>query len=206
MARTAPSERNQRNPQRDEFQRERSQRDRSEKDRPDRNRQENDQGINRNLMRAPGEIAGNMDNFMSPFLDMHRQMNRMMENMFSSMTDQWQAPMAADKMMPKVRVWEDSDAFHLMTRLPQDNPDNIEVAINDNVLTLRWHEDQRQDDGPHQFFRSHDAYRTVMIPDNADPEKAEAICENGSLEVIVPKRQDAGKNARSIPIRRMGRQ
>lgn len=211
MAKTTPQEKNRQDqeqnqqqqgrPERNQDERNQLERNKDEKNQPERNQDQTRNRPSRDIMQsARREMSREMDNFMSPFLTMHRQMNMVMENMFSTMTDMWSTEV--DKMMPKVRVWEDRDSFHLKTRLPLDNPDNIEVAINDNILTLRWHQDQREKNGPHQFFSSHDAYRTIMIPDNADPERAEAICENGSLEVIVPKREDAQDNIRSIPIRR----
>jgi HSP20 family molecular chaperone IbpA len=147
---------------------------------------------------AQREVSENMDHFLSPFFSLQRQA---IEDMFSSMTNMWGGA-SMDKVMPKVSVWEDKEAFHLKTKLPQDNPDNMEVAVNDNILTLKWHEDKSKNNGPHQFYASHDAYRTIVIPENADPEKIEAVCKNGSLEIIVAKKETARNEGRSIPIRR----
>lgn len=70
-----------------------------------------------NLTRAASrEMADNANQMMAPFSTMQKQMNRMMEESlktFSSMTNLWAAT-PLGKVIPKVRVWEDENAFHLI--------------------------------------------------------------------------------------------
>lgn len=151
------------------------------------------------------EMRHNAEDYLwTPFLSMQKQMARMLdENMrtFSSMADMWQGNLLSDKMLPKVRVWEDDKEFHLQTKLPSNNPDNVEVTVHDGFMTLKWEDEEAGRNGNAGQFRSlQSSRRTVMVPENADTEKAHAVCENGMLEVIVPKKKVAESRGRSIPI------
>ncbi|HRQ60066.1 MAG TPA: Hsp20/alpha crystallin family protein [Alphaproteobacteria bacterium] len=167
--------------------------------------------------RSLREMRGNAEDYLwGPFMNMQEQMARIMDNnmrAFSSMANLWQGGMLAEKMLPKVRVWEDDKEFHLETKLPNNNPDNMEITMHNGFMTLKWEDaefsngrDKHRRSSTHvsdasgHYSASTTSLRTVMIPDNADPGKAHAICKNGILEVIVPKKALAGNNGRSIPI------
>jgi HSP20 family protein len=174
--------------------------------------------------RGMREMRDNTEEYLwSPFLNLPEQMARMMdENMrlFSSMANIWQSnpfaeKMLPQKMLPRVRVWEDDKEFHLETKLPANNPENMEVTVHDGFMTLKWEEEEFGTGGRDQrrsrngngnaalsshHYSARSSLRTVMIPDNADAGKAHAVCKNGLLEVIVPKKAQAVGGGRSIPI------
>jgi HSP20 family protein len=149
------------------------------------------------------------DGLLAPFVTMQRQMGRLMEdtwNYMAHMTPLW--PAETDDLMPKVKVWEDEDSFHLQTRLPHNAPENVQVSVHDNFMTIKWsgHTEKSEQNKGLSIIRSTSqaAHRTVMIPKNADADDAEAVVENGVLEVTMPKRRDAEQEGRIIPIRTAG--
>ncbi|MCD8526103.1 MAG: Hsp20/alpha crystallin family protein [Alphaproteobacteria bacterium] len=160
------------------------------------------------------EMKRDADEFLwSPLMGMQQQMARLMEQnlrTFSSMTHLWQGGMTLDKMLPKVRVWENEKEFHLETRLPADNPDCMEITMHDGFMTLKWDDEEDGEmpldmmmpgaNGFGAFHAHNSSQRTVMIPENADAAKAHAVCKDGMLEVIVPKKKGAESKGRSVPI------
>ena len=147
------------------------------------------------------------DNFLSPFLTMQRQMNNFMEDAWRNFSHAPMWPADMDRMMPKVKVWEDSESFHLQTKLPMNKPENVDVSVNDNYMTIRWSDKINETGGENgEFMRSssHVQHRTIMLPQNADPEGAEALVKDRTLEIIMPKRKDAESEGRKIPVRKLG--
>jgi HSP20 family protein len=101
----------------------------------------------------------------------------------------------AGAFSPALDVEEDEDAFTLHVELPGVEPDEVEVSLEENVLTIagerRFYAD-RSGDGfrrvERQFGRFH---RAVRLPDRVDGERVEATYRDGLLTIAVPKAEDA---------------
>ncbi|MCC7305548.1 MAG: Hsp20/alpha crystallin family protein [Alphaproteobacteria bacterium] len=89
--------------------------------------------------------------------------------------------------------------------MPSNNPGNVEVSVNDNYMTIKWKAEVEKSagdtaDGYHMWSAA-TSHRTVMLPPNADAEGAKALIKDGTLEIIMPKRQDHDQNSRIIQVR-----
>lgn len=103
---------------------------------------------------------------------------------------------------PAVDV-EDRDKDYLVRAdLPGVEPDDIEVTLQDGLLTIRGaRNDERSDTGPghYSFERSSGSFlRQLALPDAADSDSVRARCKKGVLEVRVPKSE--ARKARKIAI------
>jgi HSP20 family protein len=88
-------------------------------------------------------------------------------------------------------VAEDDKAYTVKASMPGVKPEDIEVTLANNVLTIKGEakEDKTINKGSyHLRERRYGSFmRRVALPLAADVEKVEAACDNGVLTVHAPK-------------------
>jgi len=94
---------------------------------------------------------------------------------------------------PAVDVKEETDRFVILADLPGVDPKEIEVSMENGVLSLRGERkfDKEEDrDGFHRVERVRGTfYRRFSLPDTADSEHIEARGKDGVLEIVIPKQK-----------------
>ena len=94
---------------------------------------------------------------------------------------------------PAVDIREEKDRFVIEADLPGVDPKDIEVTMENGVLTLKGERRFEKDTSGDNYKRVERAYgvfyRRFSLPDSANPEKIEARGKNGVLEVILPKQE-----------------
>ena len=116
------------------------------------------------------------------------------------------APIMSDagpKTFPAVNMWQGEQSVALTAKLPGVAPDDIDIAVKDDVLTLSgerklpevgdravWHRRER----PYGKFA-----RTIALPFRVDPDKVEARFHNGVLEVELQRPEE--DRPRRIPVK-----
>ncbi|NIL94611.1 MAG: Hsp20 family protein [Woeseiaceae bacterium] len=92
---------------------------------------------------------------------------------------------------PAVDIVEEKDRFLLRADVPGVARDDIEVSMEDGVLTIAGarHTEKHEDaEGVKRFERvSGKFYRRFTLPETADAEGIAARSANGILEVSIPK-------------------
>jgi HSP20 family protein len=108
---------------------------------------------------------------------------------------------------PAVNIIETSDDFRLEMVAPGMKKENFNLQLQDDVLTISYdHEDNREGARLHWKYRTreynyHSFTRSFSLPETIMSDKIQAKYEDGILNVIIPKRDDAkGKPARQITI------
>lgn len=95
--------------------------------------------------------------------------------------------------IPAVDIKEEADRFVMSADLPGVDPKDIEVTMENGLLTIRGerHEEKaRETNGYHRVERmSGQFYRRFSLPDTADSEGIFAHGRNGVLEITIPKHQ-----------------
>jgi HSP20 family protein len=94
-----------------------------------------------------------------------------------------------------VNIWEDDDAVHVEAELPGFKRDEIEVTLEQGLLSIsaqRGQENQPESRGSsllneRRFVRYH---RTFTLPSSVDDNKVEARLEDGVLHLTMPKRAE----------------
>jgi HSP20 family protein len=93
--------------------------------------------------------------------------------------------------VPAVDIVEEKERFVLKADLPGVRPDNIDVKMDDGVLSLsgeRTHENSSEIDGLRRVERaSGKFYRRFSLPDTANAEEISAKSADGILEISIPK-------------------
>lgn len=92
---------------------------------------------------------------------------------------------------PAVDIREEPDGYVLHADLPGVDPKDIEVNMENGVLTIRGerqHESKEEGKNYKRVERVRGTFfRRFALPDTADSDNISARCQNGVLEVRIPK-------------------
>ncbi len=102
----------------------------------------------------------------------------------------WDIPSA-----PGMDLYQTDEAVVVKMGLPGVEPGDIQVSVNDGVLTIRGEvkeEKEEQAKTYHLRERRYGAFRrSVNLPSSVDVEKSDAQFENGVLTLTLPKAEEA---------------
>lgn len=120
--------------------------------------------------------------------DLHSELNRLFEGAGPNINGDENA---ACDWVPAVDVREEADRFIVHADLPGIDPADIEITMEDGVLTVRGErktEATTNADGYRRVERSAGYfYRRFTLPDTIDSEGVKARGNNGVLEIAIPK-------------------
>lgn len=97
--------------------------------------------------------------------------------------------------VPEIEVLQQNGEFIVRADLPGMNKENVQVEINDNVLTLSGERREEKEEKHEGFYRSErrygNFYRQIPLPEGAKTETATAEFKNGVLEITMqaPKKE-----------------
>ena len=100
---------------------------------------------------------------------------------------------ATAEWAPAVDIKEESDKFVLQADLPGVKPEEIDISMEDGVLTVRGEkktEAKTEKEGYKRVERTYGTfYRRFSLPDTANPDAISAKSNHGVLEIVIPKRE-----------------
>ena len=104
---------------------------------------------------------------------------------------------------PSVDIYENKDQIVLEAELPGMKQEEVDLAIENNVITLRGErkfEKTDETDNYHRVERSYGSFtRSFTLPQTVSAEGATAEYSNGVLRVTLPKREET--KARRIEVK-----
>ena len=96
---------------------------------------------------------------------------------------------------PPVDVYEDEHQVTLKIEVPGIYEKDIDVRIENNVLTVHGERKFEKEEKEENFRRVERQYgsftRTFTLPTTVDAEKVAASCEKGILKIALPKKAEA---------------
>lgn len=121
----------------------------------------------------------------SQFGDFERAMNRVFGDLYPTQTE-----------YPPVNIWTGKDAIVLTAELPGIEPDNLDISVQEDMLTLQCPQQERQQKEGESYHRRECARtgfnRSLRLPFEVDGDKVDAKLENGILKLTLP-RSEASK-------------
>jgi HSP20 family protein len=136
-----------------------------------------------------------------PFREMtslQGQVDRLVDSMWSGRRQSW---------VPAVDVFDEHDAVVLKAELAGMKPDDIQIEVEDNVLTIKGERafNEKVDDERHYRVerRFGSFQRSLALPRGVKADEIQAAYEDGILEVRVPK--VAAEPPRRIEVRAAAR-
>lgn len=130
-----------------------------------------------------------------PFLMLHREMNRLFDDALRGGTTVGAAQGGQGGLMlaPHMDVSETDKEVQVQAELPGVSEKDIEVSLNEDVLTLRAEKKQESSQergGIHLSERSYGIFqRSLRLPFPVNPDQVQAQFENGVLRITLPQPQ-----------------
>ncbi|MBP7050736.1 MAG: Hsp20/alpha crystallin family protein [Phycisphaerae bacterium] len=92
---------------------------------------------------------------------------------------------------PAIDVAEKDDAVVVRAEVPGCTPDDIEISVYGNTLTLSGEKKESHEDKGDGYYHLESTYgsfrRDIPMPTEVDPDKIEAVVKDGVLSVTLPK-------------------
>ncbi len=111
---------------------------------------------------------------------------------------------AAADWTPSVDIKEEAERFLIHADVPGVDPKDIEVSMEDGVLTIngeRKAESREEKDGWTRTERHTGRFlRRFTLPETANAEGISAKGEHGSLEIIIPKQSKAASRRIAVNV------
>jgi len=141
----------------------------------------------------------------TPLARLREEMDELFERFW---TEGWPWPMGergtVPRMLgPRVDLAETENDVTVTAELPGVDPNDIEINIVGNTLTLRGekkHEREEKKKNYHYVERSYGSFhRSIPLPTTVDPDKVDATYKDGVLTVTVAKHPEA--KPKRIPVK-----
>lgn len=146
--------------------------------------------------------------YRDPFAEMRAEMDRVFES-FRGPSVFGRQPLSsrgqtAAMVAPSIDVRENDKEIVFEAELPGIDEKDVQLAVRDGVLSMKGEKKSERDeknDTYHLIERSYGSFeRSFRLPDSVDEEKIKADFTKGVLRVVVPKRAEAVKAEKKIPI------
>jgi HSP20 family protein len=121
---------------------------------------------------------------------LQNEMNRLFEDRMGTEEGGDNGMVAAD-WRPAVDVQEDANNYLITADIPGVDPRDIEVSLDNGVLTIRGERRQDNEEEGGDFKRVERVrgtfFRRFTLPDTADAENVKAKSNQGVLQITIPK-------------------
>lgn len=136
-----------------------------------------------------------------PMTALQQQVNRMFDQ-FDNDFFSGSEGLGGGMFTPAVDVKEDADSYTVHLEAPGLKQEQLQITLQDNVLTIRGRKEQSASQNDHQFRRIERSYgsfaRSITLPRAVDASQVNAHLEDGLLEVRLPKLEGAKPRQISI--------
>jgi len=133
----------------------------------------------------------------TPFSDV-----AVLQNRLNSIFHDFSRPQATDceslqagSFVPAVDIYEDAQKLALTFEIPGIKPEDVDVRVENNVLTVKgertWAGEQKEENFRRIERRFGSFVRSFTLPQSVDTDQVTAQSENGLLVVELPKKAAA---------------
>lgn len=147
------------------------------------------------------------DDSRDPFVSLHREMNRLFDDVFRSFDSRLPAlgwPGSFGSGWPNVEISETDKEIKVTAEVPGLEEKDLEMFLEDGVLTLRGDKRSETEDRERQFSeRFYGRFeRRIPLGSEIEEDKVEARFRNGVLTLVLPKSAKAQSRVKRIAINR----
>lgn len=126
-----------------------------------------------------------------PFQSVREEAESLWSNLTGERGNGWFAPM----VVPPIDLSETANAVTVRTDLPGIKPDEIDIQLSNNVLTISGQRQEEKEEKGQTFHRverrSGSFSRSVTLPTAVAEDKVDAQYKDGVLTVTMPKTEEA---------------
>ncbi|MFA4937553.1 MAG: Hsp20/alpha crystallin family protein [Patescibacteria group bacterium] len=114
---------------------------------------------------------------------------------FDKWFEDWPGLSQMSNFVPALDVYQTKDTVVVETPLVGINPDNVNISIENDVLTLEGKSEKKSEVDEKNYYRKEVRYgsfhRSIVLPAAVSGDKAKATYEKGVLKIIIPKEERA---------------
>jgi HSP20 family protein len=122
------------------------------------------------------------------FGGLKKEMDRLFDRFWEG---DWPALPAFGEWTPAIEVSETKDAILVKAEVPGMESKDIQLSLQENMLTIRGEKKQEKEEKDEHYYRSERSYgsfaRVMRLPSTVDASKVTATFKNGVLKVMLPK-------------------
>ena len=119
------------------------------------------------------------------------ELRREMEGLFDRAWGEGRELEWASDFTPRINMAETEQEYEITAELPGLKPEEINVELKDDVLTISGERKEESEEKGKTFHRVEHRYgtfrRMMTLPEAADADQVSATCKDGVLKVVVPK-------------------
>jgi len=132
-----------------------------------------------------------------------RAIRRAMDRLWDELVGRREPAVVEETFSFPVDMYETDDALVVKAALPGLRPEDVEISVQGDLLTIRG-EIKREEKVERENYHRRELHygvcaRTISLPVSVDADKAEATFENGILTVTLPKVPEA--RAKTIKVK-----
>ena len=128
----------------------------------------------------------------SDLISLRDAMDRLFEESFVSPASRLLAPQGMGNLA--IDMIERKADVVVKTSVPGVKPEDIDISITGDTLTIKGETSTEEESKGENFLRRERRYgafsRSVGLPAGLDPDKAEAVFDNGVLTLSIPKKEE----------------
>ena len=154
--------------------------------------------------RSDSQLPSTLREGGDPFLSLHREVNRLFDDVFRGFGLPAGASLPASGTgWPSVEISDSETAITVTAEVPGLDEKDIEVLLNDGVLTLKGEKRSETEDKDRQSSERYYGRFERRIPLGAEVKEDEVAAQfrNGVLTVTLPKTERAQSQVRRIAIK-----
>ena len=114
-------------------------------------------------------------------------------SLFDQVRREMDTNLATSDWVPAVDIKENDDHFTIVADIPGVAPEDIEVQMENGVLTIKGERETEKTEEKDDYKRVERSfgsfYRRFSLPESANPESIEAKSNNGVLEITIGKQE-----------------
>jgi HSP20 family protein len=133
-------------------------------------------------------------------LSLREAMNQLVEESFVRPT----AAQGGQNFVPALDLSENAEGYLVEAALPGIKPEDVEVTVENNVLTIKGETRHEFDDKQRNFHRAERRFgafqRTIGLPTTVKADQIHASLTNGVLRLEIPKAEEVKPRKISVHV------
>ncbi len=115
-------------------------------------------------------------------------------------------PFTTNGFSPAIDIYQDKDNLIVKTSLPNVDPKKVDILVENDVLTISGETKEEKEVKKEDFYRKEiregSFSRSVILPIAVKGQEAEAEYEDGVLQIVLPKADEAKPKKISVNIKK----
>lgn len=99
--------------------------------------------------------------------------------------------------VPAVNITENKNEYQVSLAAPGMKKEDFKIDVDGNILTISSEKEENKEEKDKKFTKKEYSYssfsRSFTLPDEVNKEKIDARYENGVLNLVLPRREEAKK-------------